>query len=58
MEISIEKTPIRDVVVVKPDVFEDERGFFTEVYRKDKFKERNEGIRSLPRHSSGELLMV
>ena len=39
MEIAIEKTPIRDVIVVKPDVFQDERGFFTEVYRKDKFKE-------------------
>jgi len=39
MEIAIDKTPIRDVIVVKPDVFKDERGFFTEVYRKDRFKE-------------------
>jgi dTDP-4-dehydrorhamnose 3,5-epimerase len=39
MEITIEKTAIKDVIVVKPDVFQDERGFFTEVYRKDKFRE-------------------
>ena len=39
MEMAIEKTPIADVILAKPGVFEDERGFFTEVYRKDKFGE-------------------
>lgn len=39
MELSIEKTPIKDVVVIVPEVFEDQRGFFTEVYRQDKFRE-------------------
>jgi len=39
MEIVIEKTLIEDVLVVKTEVFQDERGFFTEVYRRDKFKE-------------------
>lgn len=39
MEFIIEKTPIRDVIVVKPEVFGDHRGFFCEVYRQDKFRE-------------------
>ena len=38
MEFTVEKTPIRDVVIVKPEVFGDHRGFFSEVYRQDKFK--------------------
>lgn len=39
MEFTIEKTPIRDVIIVKPEVFQDQRGFFSEVYRQDKFRE-------------------
>jgi len=39
MQISIEKTPITDVIVVVPEVFEDDRGFFMEVYRQDQFVE-------------------
>ena len=39
MQIRIEKTPIEDVVVVIPEVFQDSRGFFTEVYRADQFKD-------------------
>jgi dTDP-4-dehydrorhamnose 3,5-epimerase len=38
MQIKIEKTEIEDVIIVEPDVFQDDRGFFTEVYRKDQFK--------------------
>jgi dTDP-4-dehydrorhamnose 3,5-epimerase len=38
MEFTVEKTPIRDVLIVKPEVFQDQRGFFSEVYRQDKFK--------------------
>ena len=37
MPFEIEKTPIKDVIIVKQKVFEDERGFFTEVYRQDLF---------------------
>lgn len=37
MEIQVEKTPIRDLVIVVNEVFEDQRGSFTEVFRKDKF---------------------
>lgn len=40
MEFTIERTSIEDVIVIRPDVFEDDRGFFTEVYRKDKFREQ------------------
>ena len=39
MQISIQKTHIDDVIIVKSDFFQDDRGFFTEVYRKDQFEE-------------------
>lgn len=35
----IEKTPIQDLVVVIPEVFEDLRGFFFEAYNQAKFNE-------------------
>ncbi len=38
MEIAVEKTPIDGVVIVKPQIFRDERGFFSEIYRQDQFK--------------------
>jgi len=38
MQINIEKTPLDGAVVVKSGVFEDERGFFMEVFRKDQFE--------------------
>lgn len=37
MEVYVEQTPIRDVLVVRHQVFEDPRGFFQEVYREDEF---------------------
>lgn len=37
MEFSIEQTGIRDLIVITPEIFKDDRGFFTETYRKDKF---------------------
>jgi dTDP-4-dehydrorhamnose 3,5-epimerase len=39
MQLKIEHTAIEDVKIVVPEVFEDDRGFFTEVYRADQFKE-------------------
>jgi dTDP-4-dehydrorhamnose 3,5-epimerase len=39
MEFAVEKTPIRDLLLITPGVFQDERGFFTEVYRQDKFRD-------------------
>jgi dTDP-4-dehydrorhamnose 3,5-epimerase len=38
MQIQINKTDIEDLLIVKPKVFEDKRGFFSEIYRKDQFK--------------------
>ena len=32
MDIEIEKTNIEDVLILKPEIFLDNRGFFTEVY--------------------------
>jgi dTDP-4-dehydrorhamnose 3,5-epimerase len=39
MQVTYEKTPIRDLCVVVPEIFRDERGFFTEVYRQDQYRE-------------------
>jgi len=39
MQIRVEHTPIEDVKIVVQDSFQDERGFFTEVYREDQFRE-------------------
>src|SRR5579864_4518193 len=38
MEIRIESRHLGDICVLAPQVFQDERGFFTEVYRADQFK--------------------
>jgi dTDP-4-dehydrorhamnose 3,5-epimerase len=39
MELRIESKHLGDVCVLAPQVFQDERGFFTEVFRADQFKE-------------------
>lgn len=39
MEFKVEQTGIRDLLIITPDIFQDDRGFFTETYRKDKFAE-------------------
>jgi len=39
MEFTLQQTGIRDLLVIIPDVFQDDRGFFIETYRKDKFSE-------------------
>ena len=38
MEIRIESRQLGDVCVIVPQVFQDDRGFFTEVFRADQFK--------------------
>lgn len=38
MEMRIESVHLDDVIVLRPDVFEDERGFFLEAYRRDRFE--------------------
>lgn len=38
MRISVQSGPLRDVLVVIPEVFQDSRGFFMETFREDEFK--------------------
>src|SRR5262245_58684400 len=38
MDIKIESRPLPDVVVLVPDIFKDNRGFFTETFRADHFE--------------------
>jgi len=38
MKITIEETPIKDVIVVVSEISKDKRGFFSEVYKKDQFE--------------------
>jgi dTDP-4-dehydrorhamnose 3,5-epimerase len=40
MNIKIEKTPIQDVCVLKPDVFQDARGIFTELFKFQHLKDQ------------------
>ena len=37
--MTIEKTPIQDLVIINPTVFEDSRGYFFEAYNQAKFHE-------------------
>jgi dTDP-4-dehydrorhamnose 3,5-epimerase len=37
--MTIEKTTVKDLVIITPRVFEDSRGFFFESYNQDKFNE-------------------
>jgi dTDP-4-dehydrorhamnose 3,5-epimerase len=39
LEIAVHTTPIPDLVVLEHQVFEDERGFFLEAFRRDVFEE-------------------
>jgi dTDP-4-dehydrorhamnose 3,5-epimerase len=39
MQVKIESEQLNGVVVIVPEVYEDERGFFMEVFRVDQFKE-------------------
>ncbi|MBI4548514.1 MAG: dTDP-4-dehydrorhamnose 3,5-epimerase [Ignavibacteriae bacterium] len=38
MQVTIESRHLNGIIVLKPDVFEDERGFFLEAYRADQFQ--------------------
>ena len=39
MEIKVELSPLKDVLVLVPDIFQDDRGFFMETFREDQFKQ-------------------
>src|SRR5580698_5646302 len=38
MQIKIDSRHLDDVVVLVPDVFKDDRGFFSEIFRADQFR--------------------
>lgn len=40
MNISIEKTPIQDVLILKPEAFKDQRGLFTELFKFQHLKDQ------------------
>ncbi|MBE9594074.1 MAG: dTDP-4-dehydrorhamnose 3,5-epimerase [Proteobacteria bacterium] len=40
MTFEFKKLEIPDVILIKPKVFEDERGFFMETYKKEEFEEK------------------
>lgn len=42
--MKIIKTEIKEVLIIEPEVFGDHRGWFTETYSKEKFKELGIGI--------------
>ncbi len=39
LTMNIETTPIQDLIIINPDVFEDERGYFMESYNQQKLEE-------------------
>jgi dTDP-4-dehydrorhamnose 3,5-epimerase len=39
MEFRLEQTGIKDLMIITPEIFRDDRGFFIETYRKDKFSD-------------------
>ena len=39
MNISVNKTSIKDVKIIKPELLEDQRGFFVEIFRKDIYEQ-------------------
>ena len=38
--MNIETTPIKDLLIINPSVYNDERGYFYESYNQNKFKIR------------------
>lgn len=58
MKIDFEKTNIPDVVVITPSIFQDERGFFSEVYREDQMKEFGLDLHFVQDNHSGSVKNV
>jgi dTDP-4-dehydrorhamnose 3,5-epimerase len=55
MELKIESRVLGDVCVLAPQVFQDERGFFTEVFRADQFREMGLPYEFLQDNHSGSV---
>jgi len=39
MQLKVVETHLNDIKIIEPEAFEDDRGFFTEIYRADQFAE-------------------
>ena len=42
--IKIEKTAFKDLLIIKPEIYDDSRGYFYEAYNKNNFKKDNINI--------------
>jgi dTDP-4-dehydrorhamnose 3,5-epimerase len=56
--MNVEKTDIQDVLIFTPKAFEDARGFFLEVYRKDVMKELGLDVEFVQDNHSGSVKNV
>jgi dTDP-4-dehydrorhamnose 3,5-epimerase len=50
--MKIEKSHIEGLIVIKPDVFEDQRGYFFESYNEEKFRQLGIGVKFLQDNES------
>ncbi|MBI4539299.1 MAG: dTDP-4-dehydrorhamnose 3,5-epimerase [Gemmatimonadetes bacterium] len=55
MRVFIERTPIEEVLLLVPEVFEDERGFFMEAFREDIYREAGLPLSILQVNHSGSV---
>lgn len=55
MQLSVKDTEIEAVKIVVPEVFQDDRGFFMEVYREDQFKDLGLPARFVQLNHSGSV---
>lgn len=58
MDLVIESTHLNGLCVLKPQVFQDDRGFFTEVFRADQFKQLGLPTQFLQDNHSGSVRNV
>jgi dTDP-4-dehydrorhamnose 3,5-epimerase len=50
--MKIEKSQIKDLILIKPDVFEDQRGYFFESYNEEKFRQLGIDVKFLQDNES------
>lgn len=58
MEFKIEKEALNGLIVLVPETFKDERGFFSEIYREDKLKELGINEKFVQDNHSGSIKRV
>ena len=40
MKMEVVKTKLKDVLLIKPDIFEDHRGFYVQTYNEELYKKK------------------